>query len=133
VIINNNWQGMVRQWQEAFYDERYSSSNMEYGMPDFELLARAYGIKGMVVSHPDELADAIATMLAHDGPVLMDVKVKRDENCYPMVPPGKSNAHMVGLPKQPEVAQNAEPIVCASCGAKNAPDHKFCSECGTKL
>jgi acetolactate synthase-1/2/3 large subunit len=46
VIINNGWQGMVRQWQQAFYDERYSSSNMQGAMPDIELLAKAYGIKG---------------------------------------------------------------------------------------
>ncbi|PZO49144.1 MAG: biosynthetic-type acetolactate synthase large subunit [Phormidesmis priestleyi] len=98
VILNNGWQGMVRQWQQSFFGERYSSSNMEVGMPDFELLAKAFGIRGMVVNDPNELAVAIAEMLAHDGPVLMDVRVRRDENCYPMIPPGKSNADMVGLP-----------------------------------
>ncbi|MEM9503626.1 MAG: biosynthetic-type acetolactate synthase large subunit, partial [Cyanobacteria bacterium P01_E01_bin.43] len=92
VIINNGWQGMVRQWQQSFFGERYSSSNMQVGMPDFELLAQAYGVKGMIVNHPSELADAIATMLAHDGPVLMDVRVRRDETCSPMVAPGKSSA-----------------------------------------
>lgn len=97
VILNNGWQGMVRQWQQSFFGERYSSSNMEVGMPNFELLAKAFGIKGMVVNEPDQLASAIAEMLAHDGPVLMDVRVRRDENCYPMIPPGKSNADMVGL------------------------------------
>ncbi|MBL1208215.1 biosynthetic-type acetolactate synthase large subunit [Geminocystis sp. GBBB08] len=100
VIINNGWQGMVRQWQETFYGERYSSSNMEVGMPNFALLATAFGVKGMVVHHRSELSDAIAEMLAHDGPVLLDVHVKRDENCYPMVAPGKSNSQMLGLPKQ---------------------------------
>jgi acetolactate synthase-1/2/3 large subunit len=101
VIINNGWQGMVRQWQETFYGERYSSSNMETGMPDFALLAKAFGIKGMVVHDRHELSDAITEMLAHDGPVLLDVHVKRDENCYPMVAPGKSNAQMIGLPQKP--------------------------------
>lgn len=100
VIINNGWQGMVRQWQETFYGERYSSSNMETGMPDFALLAKAFGVKGMVVHDRSELSDAIAEMLAHDGPVLLDVHVKRDENCYPMVAPGKSNAEMIGLPEK---------------------------------
>jgi acetolactate synthase-1/2/3 large subunit len=100
VIINNGWQGMVRQWQETFYGERYSSSNMETGMPDFALLAKAFGIKGMVVHDRHELSDAITEMLAHDGPVLLDVHVKRDENCYPMVAPGKSNSQMIGLPKK---------------------------------
>jgi acetolactate synthase I/II/III large subunit len=133
VIINNGWQGMVRQWQQAFYEERYSSSNMQPGMPDFVKLAEAFGVKGMIVQNRAELADAIATMLAHDGPVLLDVRVKRDENCYPMVAPGKSNAQMVGLPKQPEVEASAGPIVCASCGAENEPNNKFCPACGTKL
>ncbi|MGK7914517.1 MAG: biosynthetic-type acetolactate synthase large subunit [Prochloraceae cyanobacterium] len=98
IIINNGWQGMVRQWQETFFGERYSASNMEVGMPDFELLAKAYGIKGMVVRDRAELKDAIAEMLAYDGPVLMDARVKKDENCYPMIAPGKSNAQMLGLP-----------------------------------
>ncbi len=97
VIINNGWQGMVRQWQQAFYQERYSSSNMQTGMPDFALLAEAFGVKGMTVREPGELSDAIAEMIAHQGPVVMNVHVKRDENCYPMIPPGKSNAQMVGL------------------------------------
>ncbi|MFK8186031.1 MAG: biosynthetic-type acetolactate synthase large subunit [Phormidesmis sp.] len=99
VILNNGWQGMVRQWQQTFFGERYSSSNMEVGMPDFMMLAQAFGVKGMRVSDPSEIESAIAEMLAHDGPVLLDVQVKRDENCYPMIPPGSSNAEMVGLPE----------------------------------
>ncbi len=101
VILNNGWQGMVRQWQQTFFGERYSSSNMEVGMPDFVMLAQAFGLKGMVVNDPAELSEAISEMLAHDGPVLMDVRVRRDENCYPMIPPNKSNADMVGLPDKP--------------------------------
>jgi acetolactate synthase-1/2/3 large subunit len=97
VILNNGWQGMVRQWQQNFYGKRYSESNMEVGMPDFELLAKAFGMKGMIVDKPEDLSAAIAEMIAHDGPVLLDVRVKRDENCYPMVVPGKSNAHMMGI------------------------------------
>jgi acetolactate synthase-1/2/3 large subunit len=133
VIVNNGWQGMVRQWQQAFYEERYSCSNMQTGMPDFVKLADAYGVKGMVVRNREELKDAIAEMLAHDGPVLLDVQVKRDENCYPMVAPGKSNAQMVGLPKPPAVANSAEPVVCTNCGTSNMPNNRFCPECGTKL
>jgi acetolactate synthase-1/2/3 large subunit len=132
VILNNGWQGMVRQWQQAFYGERYSCSNMEVGMPDIELLAKAYGIKGMVIRDRAELKDAIAEMLAHNGPVVMDVRVTRDENCYPMVAPGKSNAQMIGLPVQPKKA-SSEPVNCSNCGATNPQTHSFCSECGTKL
>lgn len=132
LILNNGWQGMVRQWQQAFYGERYSSSNMEVGMPDIELLAKAYGIKGMVIQNRDELKDAIAEMLAHEGPVIVNVLVTKDENCYPMVAPGKSNAQMFGLPKQPPKEAIA-PVFCSNCGAKNEPNHNFCHECGTKL
>ncbi|MUG96017.1 biosynthetic-type acetolactate synthase large subunit [Scytonema sp. UIC 10036] len=132
LIINNGWQGMVRQWQQAFYGERYSCSNMEVGMPDIEFLAKAYGIKGMVIQNHDELKDAIAEMLAHDGPVVVNAYVTRDENCYPMVAPGKSNAQMVGLRRQPQKA-SVEPIYCSNCGAKNQPNNNFCPECGTKL
>ncbi len=133
VIINNGWQGMVRQWQQAFYGERYSSSNMESGKPDFVKLAEAYGIKGMVIESRDELKDAIAEILAHEGPVLVDVRVRKDENCYPMVAPGKSNAQMVGLPERPKMEQAIELIYCSNCGAKNVAMNNFCPECGTKL
>lgn len=132
VIINNGWQGMVRQWQETFYGERYSASNMEAGMPNFELLAQAFGIKGITVRNRAELSTAIAEMLAHDGPVLMDVHVKRDENCYPMVAPGKNNAQMLGLAKKSPFEQR-EMVECANCGSRNPVSHKFCSECGTEI
>ena len=99
IVINNGWQGMVRQWQERFYGQRYSSSRMEPSMPDLVKLAEAYGVKGMRVTEPSQLNAAIAEMLAHDGPVLMDVQVRKNENCYPMVAPGKSNDEMLGLPE----------------------------------
>jgi acetolactate synthase-1/2/3 large subunit len=130
VIVNNGWQGMVRQWQQAFYGERYSSSNMEPAMPNFEMLAEAYEIKGITISSREELPEAISQMLAHNGPVLLDAHVTKDENCYPMVAPGKNNSQMIGLP---EIAiEQVEPIYCSSCGAKNLCNN-FCPECGTKL
>jgi acetolactate synthase I/II/III large subunit len=132
VIINNFWQGMVRQWQQAFYGERYSNSNMDSGVPNFVKLAEAFGIKGLVVNHRDELAGAISAMLAHDGPVLLDAHVTRDENCYPMVAPGKSNAQMIGLPAQ-VLDRAAELVYCSGCGTKNTLHNRFCPECGTKL
>lgn len=133
VIINNGWQGMVRQWQEAFYGQRYSSSNMEIGMPDFVILCQAYGVKGMVVKHRDELKDAIAQMLAYDGPVLLDVRVTKNENCYPMVAPGKSNAQMIGLPERRQQEHVAEVVDCSNCGTQNPTTNQFCPVCGTKL
>jgi len=133
VIINNGWQGMVRQWQEAFYGERYSSSNMQAGMPDILKLAEAFGIKGIVVHSRDELKAAIAELVAWDGPVLLEARVKKDENCYPMVAPGRSNAQMVGLPERKNLEKAAEAILCGSCGTKTISTHKFCPECGVKL
>ncbi|WP_338461369.1 biosynthetic-type acetolactate synthase large subunit [Synechococcus elongatus IITB7] len=133
VVVNNGWQGMVRQWQEAFYDERYSNSNMERGMPDFVKLAEAFGVKGMRVSRREDLQAAIAEMLAFDGPVFLDAIVKRNENCYPMVPAGHNNAQMLGLPKDPTLDLDLAIATCSSCGAKTLPSHKFCPDCGSKL
>ncbi|MBE9129743.1 MULTISPECIES: biosynthetic-type acetolactate synthase large subunit [unclassified Coleofasciculus] len=133
IIINNGWQGMVRQWQEAFYGERYSSSNMELGMPDFVKLAEAYGLKGMIIQSRDQLKEAIAEMLAHEGPVLANVLVNKNENCYPMVAPGKSNAQMIGLPERSKLEKALELVACSNCGTKNPASNNFCPECGTKL
>jgi acetolactate synthase I/II/III large subunit len=133
VIINNFWQGMVRQWQQAFFGERYSNSNMAQGMPDFVKLAEAFGVKGMLVRERSQLSAAIATLLAHDGPVLLDAQVTRDENCYPMIAPGQSNGQMLGLPEQNKLEKAAELIYCGGCGAKNAASNQFCPECGAKL
>ncbi|WP_299487839.1 biosynthetic-type acetolactate synthase large subunit [Acaryochloris sp. IP29b_bin.137] len=133
VIINNFWQGMVRQWQQAFFGERYSNSNMEAGMPNFEKLAAAFGVKGGILRERDDLEGAISDMLAFDGPYLLDAQVTRDENCYPMVAPGKSNAQMLGLPDQKKLEKAAELIYCSNCGAKNTSTNRFCPECGTKL
>ena len=97
IIINNHWQGMVRQWQESFYDERYSASNMSLGEPDFISLSKAFGIEGIVISERENLIPQLQKALENEGPVLVNVNVRRGENCYPMVPPGKSNAEMVGI------------------------------------
>jgi len=133
VILNNGWQGMVRQWQEAFYGERYSSSNMQTGMPDFVKLAEAFGVKGLEVTERSQLAGTIAQMLAHDGPVLLNVVVKKDENCYPMVAPGKPNSQMIGLPSHPQDVNTPSVMECPGCGAKNVITNRFCPECGTEL
>ncbi|MEO1134478.1 MAG: zinc-ribbon domain-containing protein, partial [Cyanobacteria bacterium J06639_1] len=70
--------------------------------------------------------------LKAEGPVLADFKVVRDENCYPMVAPGKSNAQMLGLPEK-AIEMAAELIYCPNCNSKNPSTHKFCADCGTKL
>ena len=132
VIVNNHWQGMVRQWQESFYDERYSASDMLPGMPDFIALARAFGVDGVHINERAQLKPQLQQALAAPGPMLIDVHVRRGENCYPMVPPGKSNAQMVGLPSHPELALS-ERRTCSKCGHSNPSEHLFCSNCGHGL
>jgi acetolactate synthase-1/2/3 large subunit len=105
---------------------------MQTGMPDIELLGKAYGMKGISVRDHDQLESAIAEMLDHDGPVVLEVHVKKDENCYPMVAPGKSNAQMVGLPERKN-SDEIELVCCNGCGASNPATNSFCPECGTKL
>jgi acetolactate synthase I/II/III large subunit len=94
-LMNNGVYGMVRQWQELFWDRRYSSIDMG-GTPDWVKLADAFGATGMRVTHKDELGDAFKTALETDGPVLVDVHVTREENCYPMIPAGNAARDMVG-------------------------------------
>ena len=100
ILLNNNWQGMVRQWQQSFYGERYSHSSMNEGMPNFVQLANAYGINAKQISSPDNLKEQLQEVLDIPGPCLVDCQIIKDENCYPMVAPGKSNAQMIGISKQ---------------------------------
>ncbi|GBR77370.1 acetolactate synthase large subunit [Candidatus Termititenax dinenymphae] len=88
LIINNRWLGMVRQWQQLFYREHYSHTDLEDAQPDFLKLAEAYGIKGVQISDPKNLAKQLKEILEHKGPVLANILVARDENVYPMVPSG---------------------------------------------
>ena len=104
VIVNNHWQGMVRQWQQSFYEDRYSATDMLPGMPDFVALAKAFRVGGVLITERKDLRSSLKQALATPGPMLIDVHVRRDENCYPMVPPGKSNAQMVGLSNHPELS-----------------------------
>lgn len=93
-ILNNEYMGMVRQWQELLHGSRYSQSYSE-SLPDFVKLAEAYGAKGMRCDKPGELDGAIAEMLAHDGPVIFDCIVDKKENCFPMIPSGKAHNEML--------------------------------------
>jgi acetolactate synthase-1/2/3 large subunit len=94
-IMNNGYLGMVRQWQELFWDGRYSHVDMGE-FPDFVKLAEAYGVTGMRFSDKRTLVDDIKRALATDGPVLVDVRVTREENTYPMIPAGHAAREMVG-------------------------------------
>ena len=100
VIMNNGWLGMVRQWQELFYNRRYSSVAMD-AFPNCELLAAAFGIKGRSVDTPGELESGIAEALAEPGPYLLNVNVTREENVFPMVPAGGAVNEMILEPPKP--------------------------------
>ena len=93
-ILNNEWMGMVRQWQELTYESRYSESYSD-SLPDFVALAEAYGWKGIRCADPAKLDDAIAEMLAHDGPVMFDCRVLKTANCFPMIPSGAAHTDMI--------------------------------------
>jgi acetolactate synthase-1/2/3 large subunit len=93
-ILNNEWMGMVRQWQELTYESRYSESYSD-SLPDFVALAEAYGWKGIRCADPAKLDDAIAEMLAHDGPVMFDCRVHKTANCFPMIPSGAAHTDMI--------------------------------------
>ncbi len=93
-ILNNQFLGMVRQWQELFYDKRYASTIMDIA-PDFVELARAYGAVGLRATKKSEVEDVIKEALAVDNTVLMDFKISREEGVFPMVPAGKSTTEML--------------------------------------
>jgi acetolactate synthase-1/2/3 large subunit len=93
-ILNNERLGMVRQWQELLHGERYSATWQE-ALPDFVKLAEAFGAKGIRVSDPADLDDAIMEMLNHAGPVIFDCLVEKHENCFPMIPSGAPHNEML--------------------------------------
>jgi acetolactate synthase-1/2/3 large subunit len=95
IILNNGFMGMVRQWQELFYQHRYSQSQLLN--PDFAKVANAMGAKGIRVTDKQQVPAAISEMLAHDGPCVLNVFVDREENVWPMVPSGKALDEMDGL------------------------------------
>jgi acetolactate synthase-1/2/3 large subunit len=102
VVLNNGFLGMVRQWQELFYEHRYASSVLSQDCPDFVKLAEAYGWMGTRVTSPDKLDAALQAAFDHDGPALVDCRVVGEENVYPMVAPGGSIDEMLGgLPGGP--------------------------------
>ena len=104
-IINNEWMGMVRQWQELIHGGRYSES-YSASLPDFRKLADTFGMVGLVAEKPDDLDGVIAEMLATPGPVIADIRVAKEENCFPMIPSGAAHNEMLLGPDD----QAAKPI-----------------------
>ena len=94
VVMNNGYLGMVRQWQEMFYDRAYSEVDLSVA-PDFVKLAAAYGAAGFRAERPDELGDVLAEGIAHPGVAVMDIVVAKEENVFPIVPAGESSRDMI--------------------------------------
>jgi acetolactate synthase-1/2/3 large subunit len=95
MIINNGYLGMVRQWQELFWDNRYSHVDMGQS-PDFVKLAEAYGATGLRLTSKASIVDDLKAAIAIEGPVVVDIRVTREENVYPMIAPGAAAREMVG-------------------------------------
>ena len=94
IIMNNGYLGMVRQWQELFYDKRYAGTDLAVG-PDFVKLAEAYGAVGLRAIKVSEVEPVIKEALATDNTVIMDFVIAREEGVYPMVPAGKATTEML--------------------------------------
>ncbi len=101
LILNNQYMGMVRQWQEMFHGSRYSESYMD-SLPDFVKLAEAYGLRGLRCKKPADLKQTITDMLEHDGPVMADIWVDQNENVYPMIPAGAAHNELLLGPDDAE-------------------------------
>jgi acetolactate synthase-1/2/3 large subunit len=99
LILNNCFLGMVRQWQELFYGARYSSTCLASN-PDFVKVAEAYGVKGIKVEDKKDVDAGLIEMIEHDGPVLLEVMVDREEGVYPMVPAGAASSDMIFGPEK---------------------------------
>ena len=98
-ILNNEYMGMVRQWQELLHGGRYSES-YSAALPDFVKLAESFHAKGLRAENADQLDDVIREMIAHPGPVIADIHVAKDENCFPMIPSGAAHNDMILGPDQ---------------------------------
>ena len=97
-VLNNKYLGMVRQWQEMFHEERYSETILDVN-PDLVKLAEAFGAKGIRITKPDQVDQAIKDALAHDGPVIVDVMTDAKENVFPMIPAGAAHNEILLGPK----------------------------------
>ena len=94
LLLDNQRLGMVRQWQELFFDKRYSETVLDDN-PDFVALARSFDIPGQLVTEKSVLPSAINTLLHHQGPYLLHVAIREEDNVWPLVPPGAGNEHML--------------------------------------
>jgi acetolactate synthase-1/2/3 large subunit len=110
-ILNNEYMGMVRQWQELLHEKNYSESYTA-ALPDFVKLAEAYGCVGIKATNPNELDEKIKEMINTDRPVIFDCRVDKTENCYPMIPSGKAhNQMLLGPEDEKEISEEGKTLV----------------------
>jgi acetolactate synthase-1/2/3 large subunit len=100
VVINNGWLGMVRQWQELFYDERFAQTHLTHAVPDYAQLAEAYGCAGFAVESEDELEGALAAAFDAGRSAVVDVRCDPEEKCFPMVPAGAAAVDVIEAPDE---------------------------------
>jgi acetolactate synthase-1/2/3 large subunit len=110
-ILNNEYLGMVRQWQELLHEKNYSESHIA-ALPDFVKLAEAYGCVGIRAKTPDELDQKIKEMIKVDRPVIFDCVVDKEENCFPMILSGKPHSQMLlGKQEEEEISDERKTLV----------------------
>jgi acetolactate synthase I/II/III large subunit len=96
IILNNGYLGMVRQWQELFFEHRYSATDLEDGNPDFVMVSKGFGVEAFRVTRPSELRATLEKAFAHPGPVVVDCRVEKEENVFPMIPSGGTVNDTIG-------------------------------------
>jgi acetolactate synthase-1/2/3 large subunit len=124
IIINNGFLGMVRQWQELFWRGRYSQ--VQLANPDFVKLAEAFGCPASRVTRSDEVEDALKTLLAHSGgPILLECRVAKEDNVYPMIPAGQSVEEMLDVPDPAAPIGGADPqqVIVLHKGSRSTIQH----------
>jgi acetolactate synthase-1/2/3 large subunit len=103
VVINNGWLGMVRQWQEMFYDNRFAQTHLTHSVPDYAQLAEAYGCAGFTVENEEQLDDALTAAFAAGRTAVVDVRCDPEEKCFPMVPAGAAAVDVIEAPEDETV------------------------------
>jgi acetolactate synthase-1/2/3 large subunit len=103
VIVNNGYLGMVRQWQDMFFDERFSQIHLTQTLPDYAALSRAYGGLGFTVENEAELYEALRAALTSNRTCVIDARVDPREHCFPMIPAGAAALDVMEYPDEPEV------------------------------
>jgi acetolactate synthase-1/2/3 large subunit len=103
VVINNGWLGMVRQWQEMFYAERFAQTHLTHAVPDYAQLAEAYGCAGFTVENEDQLEDALTAAFDAGRTAVVDVRCDPEEKCFPMIPAGAAAVDIIEAPGEEAV------------------------------